>query len=271
MSKDSVRLSASALDIYETIYTDCPFCERLNKMGITRTPEGVLYNCFSTGCQSKGFIPDVYGTAAPAKGKVPVKARRYVGRILDVQDDDLDRFEAVFGFTPAPGWVGVTQKDEYILPIRQPHRLGGPDLIRVGEVLRQPWAGFTRKGRPEMPKAITYLQEQTARLAFYYPHHLFEENLHLVIVEDQVSAMKIAVQGGGKIAAVALLGNSLGTQEGTLILQSKPTTVSIWLDPDMNAKAFEINAEYGASFPGCRVILSDADPKDSIISEHLYD
>lgn len=271
MSIDSVRLTASALDIYETIYTDCPFCQRLNKMGITRTPEGALYNCFSNGCQAKGFIPDSYGNPRPDKGKVPVKARRYVGRFLDWEEQDAMDFQKQFGFIPTPGWVHVSEKDEYLLPIRQPYRIHTEgSLQRVGEVLRQPWSGFRRKGREGMPKALTYLEHQAPRLAFYYPGDYFCENMHLVIVEDQVSAMKIA-KSSGSFCGVALLGNSMNEQSATKILQTNPRTVSIWLDPDMNAKAFEMNAEYGSSFPGCRVILSDADPKDSVIAEHLYD
>ena len=122
-----------------------------------------------------------------------------------------------------------------------------------------------------MPKALTYLKDvQTPRLAFYYPLLRYEPDLDLVIVEDQVSAMKIA-RLSEDIAAVALLGNSLDIQGATKILSTKPRTVTIWLDPDMNSKAFEINAEFGGSFPGTRVILSPADPKDSDIAEYLYD
>lgn len=264
---DEVRLMAAELHIGDTKYYECPACGRDNKMGVTRQADGLLFHCFSTACGEKGFAGDGW-TRRVLEGhdKPEPKPRRYVGDLLPLTEEDKLFFEAAWGLQPhsIERYIYATVKDEYLMPIYQAEAY-------VGEVVRQPvWKGHTapRKGRPGLPKALTYIEKRSPRLAFYRRYPVTQR---IVLVEDQLSALKVSEAPG--LMGVALLGNSFAEREVEM-LRSFGAPVSIWLDPDMHGQAFELNAKYGQSFEDCKVVLSDYDPKDyptADIQELIYD
>lgn len=253
MSRHGVELAAADLHVDQTSYVDCPYCERIGKMGVTRTHEGVLYHCFAAACGEKGFIPDAVGYQKKTRTYKP-RERRYVGQVYDPSTEDLEAFAEVFGITD---WgFQVTAHDEYLFPIRS------ADGFRVGEVIRQPtWAGFEhREGRPGRPKALTYLAQGVERISW----HRRDGNA-IVVVEDQVSAQRIAEHTG--LDAVALLGNTLTLEAAQQIQRVNDRHLIWWLDPDMTSKSFLMNAEFGPLFRFSRVVFSDLDPKDTPLED----
>lgn len=262
MSKSDIQLLGADLHQGDTVYRDCPWCGRLNKAGITRTNEGLLYNCFSSGCGAKGFIPDIPDYNRKTRTIKP-RFRRWIGRPEPVSDADCRYFRERFNVSLMNWPIYVTLSDEYLFPIRD------FDDVRVGEVLRQPsWEGCHREGRADLPKALTYLDDGAPRLSWHKGYH----TRALVLVEDQVSAE--VVRQSTQLTSVALLGNTLGTKELAELRRAEPEVLIIWLDPDMSAQAFKMNAEIGQNFPVSRVVFTDRDPKDLTRDEvraALYD
>lgn len=259
MSRYDVELSAADLEIGQDQYIDCVFCGRAKKMGISRVSDGVLYNCFSTACDSKGFIPSHPDYNKKLRTVEP-KRRRWIGRARHPKPADLSYFENHFGIhlrldysLPDAGWdIQVTHNDEYLFPIRS--RLGD----RVGEVVRQPsWPGCLRSGRPGSPKANIYKEHDAPRLDW---HRGNTEPHAIVLVEDQVSAEKVRQVTGH--TGVALLGNTMNDADAALIAKDEPEIVFIWLDADMSDQAFKLNAKYGQLYKSSRVIFTEKDPKD---------
>ena len=51
-----IKNEAISLSVGDTAQVDCCFCDKQNKLSITRIDEGILYNCWSASCSGKGFI-----------------------------------------------------------------------------------------------------------------------------------------------------------------------------------------------------------------------
>jgi hypothetical protein len=249
MSREAVELEASDLQIGEDRYITCTFCGRDNKMGISRVSDGVLYNCFSSACNAKGFVPSHPDYNRKLKTLAP-RHRRWIGKPEKSSGADWQYFNDHFDINLADWEVQATHNDEYLFPIRNRQD------VRVGEVIRQPtWPGSHRKGQPGRPKAQTFLEEGQPRLSW----HTGEGNA-LVLVEDQVSAEKVRQKTGH--TAVALLGNTISAKEAHEIANWTADVVFIWLDADMASQAYLMNAEYGPLFKNSRVVFTEEDPKD---------
>lgn len=264
-AKQEIALEGAELAIWESRYIDCPFCQREKKMGITNSPDGLLYHCFSTHCGKSGNLGSRGTDGAPVvKTKKP---RRYVGHKIGSTVEDRQYFKDRFGLAMTENArsnrhyeIMRTEHDEYLLSIRD--HTGET----VGEVVRQPtWSGEPAPpiaGQPKKPKALTYLAGP--KLAWYDTREtlsgLTGNDDLVVLVEDQISAMKIRDVTG--YTAVALLGNWASADEVSIILKRATNSCILWLDPDMNSQAFRFAREYGALFNDFRVIMSVADPKD---------
>lgn len=271
-----VEMLAVPLELNETRYVDCPACGRANKMGITKDPEGTLYHCFSSHCGAKGKLGVSYTPAQLSGVKQADRDRRYNGvfHILTEEDEDffIKKFQLVRELLF--GNIYRTVHGEYGMPIRQPRWNKLDELYRVGEVVRQPWEGAPIEGRPGKPKALTYIYKEKPRLAFYgWDYYGTRIPQRIVLVEDQISALKIAQATESAFWGVAMLGNSISDRECTFLAHFG-ADLYFWLDPDMGGKAFELNAKYGTQFRMSKVIMSDEDPKDTdlqLIRELLYD
>jgi hypothetical protein len=82
----------------------------------------------------------------------------------------------------------------------------------------------------------------------------------VVVVEDQISALKVA-QLGGLVACI------MGSGFNTDIVRDLATHqlkggILLALDPDAQAKAQNIRLKWGGYFEKCRIVALPADPKD---------
>jgi len=261
MSKHAVKLLAQGLSIGEdTGFVECPFCMAAHeeKFSVTRTVTGLLYNCFRASCGASGFIPTGYWDDGPAARTTPKpKNRPYINALYLLTDMDTTFFKEEWGVDPID--FKVTSKDEYALPILHP--VGFPR----GWVIRQPvWKGVTscpRKGVPNKPKALNYKDRHDHSRLSWSPWSRVVNPHQVVVVEDIISAWKIG-QCYRDARGVALNGAKMGYPEAAEIAKENPTCVTIWLDPDVTNQAYKILHRWGLSFNYCRVVTSDADPKD---------
>lgn len=257
MSKQEVKLLAADLRVGEDSgFIPCPFCraEHEEKFSITRSETGLLYNCFRASCGASGFIGTGYWEAEYGEKPARPKRRPYLGKVLPLEGQDIKFFRDTWGLRNTEGF-GVTDRDEYILPLL------APDGYRKGYVVRQPqWKGRStcpRKGVEGKPRALTYKDEpHFSKLSWSHQR----SSKHVVIVEDIISAWKISQVGAAR--GVALNGAQMGYEDVKEVGAQRPGVVTVWLDPDATNAAYKIQSKWGLSFNFCHVVTSHSDPKD---------
>lgn len=248
---------------------ECPVCHggtsHEKTFSITRVAEGLVYNCFRASCDgARGFVPTA-GVLLPAS---PERARDdglrpYKGPILPLAEKDIQFFRKRFDLIVQKYDLGVTEYGEYVFNIRDPQGR------TRGRVVRQiPWN--PTEARPySPPRPSLYVGSVTKTKAFpevpgpfqgwYEPAHEHADYNPVVMVEDALSAMKVA-QAGFK--SVALLGTYVNNDRVREIAMQKPTEVVIALDNDATSVAFKIARQYGLAFPKVRVAMLSCDTKD---------
>lgn len=239
----------------------CPAClggdKREASWVVGREANRVWYKCFRASCAVSG----VAGAESLPPGikaeldRALARIRPYTRPVRPFGGVDRTYFWERFEVDVGEWRGGLTDDDEYVLKVRGPHG----DLR--GVVVRQPvWKGTPkapRKGREGLPKTVLYPASSKPMLA-WYPHSVGFS--HVVLVEDQISAMKVAQQTHA--AAVALLGNGINAEGVRDILKVKPRVVTIALDPGAEGQAQNIARKWGLYFERTRVVMLEADPKD---------
>jgi hypothetical protein len=256
--RDAIRIEAAMMGVGDTYRILCPFCgggqsgER--SMNITRTADGVLYNCHRAGCTSRpGFVASGAGEARAPQEREP---DMYTGELIPLRPVDEKFFLDAYGIVGANHWIKRTEYDEYILPIFD------ADRNISGYNVRQPWPGAPLKGRPDRPKSRVYA-EAVRPVQSIYGHF---RHLPMLLVEDQLSALK-AAQHANVSRSIALMGSHLDIPRVQEIAKLRPQEVLLALDKDATAKAFELAREYGLAFPRMRVVILDRDIKDTPADE----
>lgn len=255
------RLLAADLAPGDTLRNQvCPSCgggnTRETSFSVTRQHLGVLWNCYRASCGERGFAGTAGALAQPAWE--PKKMRPYTGTLEKPLVSDRRYFFERFGLDGqvSDAYIRVNDRDEYVLPVGD---LNG--YVR-GYVVRQPaWKGDPeppRTGIIGRPKALTYFHVDAPLQALYRPGRQLSDAL--VVVEDQISAMKIAQEG---VTAVALLGTHVNAERVREWSQLRPREVVIALDPDATAAAIQIARTWGLAFDKMRVALLSEDPKDT--------
>src|ERR1700745_968654 len=121
----------------------------------------------------------------------------YKGSLDPLTPADLEFFQERYGIVTPQGRIGRGDYNRYALMINDPQG------SRRGVVLRSPWAGSPLDGARGLTgkKALTYMDRVSPVQACYIGHG--RPSNMLVIVEDQLSAIKLAECG---LSSVALLG-----------------------------------------------------------------
>jgi DNA primase len=114
------------------------------------------------------------------------------------------------------------------------------------------------------PKVVTYFSAAHPGLAWYTLR--VGVSCSAVLVEDQISAMRVAASGLAH--GVALLGTGMN-YEKVRELQETVDNVVIALDADATSLAFQHAAKWGAAFKRCRVLCLREDIKDAHNMEHV--
>jgi len=286
-----VSQQAESLPAGSTRRVLCPACQGGDKGETTfvvgREPNRVWFKCFRAKCDARGIVGSA--NLAPAIGaevsRAMARIRPYRDPIRQPLPADVDYFRARFEINLNDGTpfdaVGVTDHDEYILPVR------GPNYDLRGHVQRQPvWKGeprAPRAGRTWDPDAnegqgapmvkTKVFPVSTAPLLAWYrpaPDNLIGQELsgNLVIVEDQISAIKCAQSG---VLSVALLGNGMNIEMVRDIVRVQPHCVTIALDPGAEGQAQSLAKKWGLYWRRTRVVALEADPKDLPATELLDD
>lgn len=244
-----IKMEALHLEVGETVHALCCFCNSdKKKLSITRTPEGILYNCWRAACSGKGFIGSTQN-------------------MLFANNWKRD------GFNPNPYTKEFTLLTPHMMDMCwQKYRLAGPAMaaqgFKVAEVnlLVMPLYnrnmerfGYTTKHMTnKIHKAHHYVEKQEVMLHYTASA---SNNDQAVVVEDVISAVRVTQMGKGW-RGVALLGTDMNADKVDSLVQSGVKHLRIALDPDALNKAYELAAKWGVFFNTCTTVRLSNDPKD---------
>jgi hypothetical protein len=276
--RDEIKIEGSLLEVGQSQRIRCPFChggtQGERSMVISRTGEGVLFNCHRAGCLTgRGFEGASAATLSTAD-RIKKAAVTYDGETLPLENKDLEYFRDRFEIIAGGDWDDIvgryifrTEEDEYLFPIIDRGHIRGYNV-------RQPsWGGSPaapRKGRPGRPRSRVFMENQLPAQSTYAGPELragrFLERKHVVLVEDQLSAMKVA-QLDVIAYGVALMGTDLNVERVREIAMLRPDVVYLAFDADATSLAFKHAREFGLAFPKVRVVILEKDLKDTKLSD----
>lgn len=254
-----ILMEAGGLEVGQSKRIRCPDCRGGRSMertlSLSRDASGIVYVCHRGSCDTKGFLPTA-GALVPAPAK-PTPQRAYEGALHGLTEEDLAFFLERYETTPPIGWYR-NDYDEYVLSIHNP--IG----YTRGYNVRQPWPGAPIKGRSDKPKSRVWMHASGPVQSF---HNFGCANDVVVLVEDQLSAVKAQAAG---IGAVALMGTHLSADKVREIAMLRPREVIIALDADATGQAFSHARTWGMAFNKVRVAVLEQDIKDTPLNEIAY-
>lgn len=237
----------------------CPACSggssAEESLDVTRKTQGLLYYCQRASCHQGGFISLIGGASGDPVPREGV-TRKFVPRPLTdeletLMEDDYDFFLAEFEIPPSVleeyGVANAFSESthRYLYPVHGPRGL---------------FLGYTTRtyNPAAFPKAFTYKQYDYPWMAWYI--NRYNEDL-VFVVEDQVSAMKIASLG---FNAIALLGTTINDEKINLI-GTYFKNVCLMLDKDAHEVALAASIKYSLFFSKLMpaLIPGGKDPKDT--------
>lgn len=279
LKRQDALLLAAELPISETVSRQCPACGR-NKFTVTRTAEGVLWNCFRPSCVDHkgrtGGAEITRGALVAPTSKGKPKLRPWNGNFWPLTIEDVEYFGARFGITDPAQLVYLRRTRNYdstSVGFDEPfYAISCPNVHgrTWGHVIRRAcWHGkvsapgdMLGSGLPaDYPKARTRAHTESSGLAAYFPFGTLSDDHRdiVLLVEDPLSAMRAATDG---IAAVALLGTQLDPNKVRDISLLRPKKVVIALDKDATTQAFRLAKKWGLAWPEVRVLVLEQDIKD---------
>lgn len=233
----------------------CPSCASTEKsFSVFVTLEGDMRGvCHRASC---GYRSGALGGPLPERRQAPGRySRAYVGEFGTAEQTLAveKRIRERFGVAPT---VWCTPAGEPLLPVMS------PSSIPRGFVKRAIFWGETGTG----PKTVYYPADLEAPSLSWHGGQCYPPVI--VLVEDQVSAWKVAASG---FRGVALLGNALNAEKVREIARNGGTQpgheVIIALDADATALAFEQARKWGMAFRRCRVAILQRDLKDEAVED----
>ena len=243
------------LPIGSTVKGPCPECGKA-KFYVTRKPQSLAYICFRASCTLRpGHVPT--SDYVPPDWTMHVcdgrpKGRVYRGALHQLTEADVDYFVERFKLARGQA-VHMRRTDDGRYALRVYDRTGNT----AGWVIRQPWpAAPIESQRPDAPKTINYL-DKGERHAWYG-----EERADLaILVEDQISALRLDNLYRGEHSVVALLGTRISANLVRDLAYVGVKQVIVALDPDAYSTSISLCSQLRGQFEVSAARL-DYDPKD---------
>jgi len=255
------------LEIGETTRAiECPFCAVHDKepgsFGVTRTVEGILYQCFRAKCGVKGFISS---SITSLYGKIKdVKKDKTHMFTWDVSSLDAKRYRALIMN------YNLTADEIETNNIKWSHerqRMLIPLLDKWGR--QWGWEAKVVKGAADRniykgSKSLKY-QEATRSVGLHYPEDTYDDEGAttrtntdcIVLVEDVFSAIRVQRH----VSCVALLGTNINLEQ-VIDIASNYDKIIVALDPDATDKAIKMETKYTYYFDKFKVKQLSKDPKN---------
>lgn len=248
----------------------CPKCgggtNREKSFVVTRTEEGYVFVCHRASCGHKGatYLSRGERAATVARRDGPVvnnkpSLHKYKGdqrECPELEQYMRDRFELDTQLT-------LSDTGRAMFPVYSPGRR------LIGWVARA-YPNFYKGNIDTAAKTINYdVREYPLRMHFPTSINWFPAE-HLVVVEDWVSAEKLASVG---IPAAALLGTNLSFETAEELRNKLGVKqLCLLLDFDALAKAAKLSRELSLVFDAISIQVLEKDPKDTPVEElrHVF-
>lgn len=214
--RETIRANAIHLQEGDTESMFCPFCQASHeeKLYVTRLGGGKLaYQCKRASCGEKGIITGTRGEGGSPPKQFKPKYLDKETRVLSSETQDYieEKYQIPRELLDALGVLQSVSGDEIFFPIYK----AGKRLAWTSKRLR----GYGKK-------SIVYKEVDES---LFFEVTLSGQN-HVVIVEDCLSAMKVANVGDG-MNAIALIGTHLSS-EVIRHITTNYTKVFVALDAD---------------------------------------
>jgi len=242
-----LRLIAETLALGETHRGECPECGRRDTFTMTRKDDGVVYNCYSAGCD---LVPSGFGGATRSLVRSTGASSKpeflpLPNKLQELSDEQVQVLQNTVGFMAEhvriSGVLYAPERRRYAFPIYS------PTWERRGYVLRSYDGGY--------PKSLTHREKDEHMLGWF--RATTTDGL-TVVVEDIPSAVRLAYHG---INAVAMCGGEIG--EGPITeLMEVSTSVRWAFDDDATRKAVAHHRRWRFYFEDSRVVELARDVKD---------
>lgn len=204
----------------------------------------------------------------------PTGVRNCVEALSYLDAVDVGYFDSRYQIPPdvSRRYIRVAREaGRYALPIY------GPDNAQRGVVLRCPWPGAPRQAVKNIPKADTYKYSLEPLQSHYWTSYWGEAErdrgwIPLVIVEDQLSAIKLAAYGYDSVAFLGVPDTRANGYSGAdrvmeIARRAKDGPVIIALDSDATEAAFLFVRKWGHAFKSIRVAILSMDLKDTLAAD----
>lgn len=260
--KEEVKLEALSLPVECSMMAHCPFCGAMHEksLSISRTYDGLVYNCFRASCGASGFIGSKAECNTPKKRKKQFKP--YTGRVAYYPFEPIPFLEDRFDIhTDMLREVGIVDELNFLLPVHSINSKG-----KAGNQLR--YFDGTE------PKAVLYPEQEGPyyqHIASPYSAFAYAGKPSIVIVEDYFSMLKVQQNAYSKVFAMSIMGTHI-SEEMALWIGKHSSRVVLMLDPDAVNKSFKFKKLYSLLWPECKIVQLDEDPKDtpnSVLKELL--
>lgn len=245
---------------------ECPFCpphdKEPNSFSVTRSDEGLLFNCYRAKCKQSGFIPSIPITVTDRPDKKN-KVNSFTYEVSKLSNEQYRRLILNYNLTVDEidsneiQWVSETRR--LAIPLFDKNYLRWGWEAKIIKGLEPPWI----KGKGTTKSIVYPTQESYTRL--YYPK-LSKEYVKerssmnedtIVLVEDVFSAIRVMRYRD----SAALLGCNLDLVQ-VLELMDGYKNIILALDADATQKAIKIAKEYSGYFEHFEVKQLNKDPKD---------
>lgn len=190
--------------------------------------------------------------------------RPYRGETYPLTEEHLAYFESRYEL---PAYIAfplirIGSGGRYLLPIY------APDGSERGMVSRVPWDGSPLTCTDTFPKADTF-RSKWGPVQSHYHGRFDNEGSSLILVEDQLSAIKLSAYGYNSVALLGKPTSLIGTYGGADRVAEiakrarEADEVVVALDADATDEAFKFVRKWGAAFRRCRVAILSKDLKDT--------
>lgn len=243
------------------ITTACPDCGHRN-FSVMRANGKLLWNCFRASCGERGgvFIPGNAFVDTRESKPLPSALNPYTGAMIRLRAEQAERLAYRFDISVNQVFRHICcDGRKYVLHILDP-----VGKLR-GHTRRIPWKGtelYVGQVWNVAPKS-TIFQSLPGPLLAWYGGTEGRKTAEVILVEDQISAIKLAQDGR---IAVALLGTALNDDK-IAELQRHASSVVLALDKDATSLAFKYARKYQHAFRNLRVVCLTKDVKDMALEE----
>lgn len=248
---ESVRMYAGTeLPLGATGRIVCPWClggstsER--SMAVLKNERGqISWRCFRALCGATGGNMEVRGLSTG-------QARYFTLPTRGCDERHKTFFEDKYMLQVPHYWRYCETLDRFVFPVL------GPNLKRRGVV--------ARAYNGQQPKADTYKEALTEPFIHYaFPKCPLQTHTPIIVLEDIVSAEKIAQEGAIGIALIGCFLSAAMVWELSAFNDNRQVVLA--LDKDAFSQALKFQAKYGGHFvPSMKVWRLERDIKDEVRS-----